>query len=76
MYSGMRKTNKRFFYLALLTTSRLAGLNYLNSTLIQQNNTRLEVIPSNIVANLFHFEKAELFTIENEEARKNVKVSF
>ena len=39
MYSGMRKSNKRFC-LALITTSRLTGLYYLISTLIQQNNTR------------------------------------
>ena len=39
-------------------------------------NTKIEIIPSNIVANLFHFKKEELFVIENEEARKSVKVKF
>ncbi len=39
-------------------------------------NTKLEVIPSNIIASMFKFKPKELFEVENEEARKNVKVSF
>ena len=39
-------------------------------------NTKLEVIPSNIVAGLFGFKPEDLFKAESEEARKNVKVSF
>ena len=39
-------------------------------------NTKLEVIPSNIIASMFHFESAELFKTESEEARRNVKVDF
>ena len=39
-------------------------------------NTKLEVFPSNIIANIFNFKSRDLFTTENDEARKNVKVSF
>lgn len=39
-------------------------------------NMKLEVVPSNIVASMFHFEAAELFKAESDEARKNVKVDF
>ena len=39
-------------------------------------NTKLEVIPSNIIASMFKFKPKELFEVENEEVRKNVKVSF
>ena len=39
-------------------------------------NTKLEVFPSNIIANIFKFKARELFATENDEARKNVKVSF
>jgi len=39
-------------------------------------NTKIDVIPTNIIASLFHFEKSELFEIESEEIKKNVKVSF
>jgi len=39
-------------------------------------NTKLEVIPSNIIASIFNFKPEELFKAESEEARKNVKVDF
>lgn len=39
-------------------------------------NTKLEVIPSNIIASMFHFEPAELFKVDSDEARKNVKIDF
>jgi len=39
-------------------------------------NTKLETIPTNIIASLFHFMPEELFKVDNVEARKNVKVSF
>ena len=39
-------------------------------------NTKLEVVPSNIIASIFHFTAEELFKVDSEEARKNVKVDF
>ena len=39
-------------------------------------NTKLELFPSNIIANMFNFQKRELFAAESDEARKNVKVDF
>lgn len=39
-------------------------------------NTKLETIPTNIIAGLFHFMPEELFKVESEEVRKNVKVDF
>ncbi len=39
-------------------------------------NTKLELFPSNIVANMFNFKARELFAAENDEVRKNVKVDF
>lgn len=39
-------------------------------------NTKLEVVPTNIVASLFHFQAEELFKADSEEARQNVKVNF
>ena len=39
-------------------------------------NTKLEVFPSNIIANMFGFTAEPLFAAESEEARKNVKVDF
>ena len=39
-------------------------------------NTKLEVFPSNIIANMFAIKPETLFAAESEEARKNVKVDF
>ena len=39
-------------------------------------NTKIEVFPSNIFASMFHFTAEELFKVDSEEARKNVKVDF
>ena len=39
-------------------------------------NTKLEVFPSNIIANWFKFSPETLFAAESDEARKNVKVDF
>ena len=39
-------------------------------------NTKLEVVPSNIIASIFGFKPEEFFKVESDEARKNVKVDF
>ena len=39
-------------------------------------NTKLRTIPSNIVAGLLHLQDQPLFTVESDEAAKNVKVDF
>ena len=39
-------------------------------------NTKLEVVPSNIIASMFGFKPEDLFKVESEEARQNVKVDF
>ena len=39
-------------------------------------NTKLQVIPTNIVAGMFNFKEKELFKTDSEEARQNVKVDF
>ena len=39
-------------------------------------NQKLQISPSNIIANMFNFTPRELFTVDNAEARKNLKVDF
>ena len=39
-------------------------------------NEKLQLFPSKIIANMFNFKPRELFAVENNEARKNVKVDF
>lgn len=43
---------------------------------VTKYNTKLELFPSNIIANAFNFKQKDLFAAENEEARKNIKVDF
>ena len=39
-------------------------------------NTKLEVVPTNLIASMFNFQPEELFKTDSEEARQNVKVDF
>ncbi|MCP4394642.1 MAG: LemA family protein [Alphaproteobacteria bacterium] len=48
---------------------------YYNAT-ARDLNIKVDSFPSNIVANIFHFDKAEYFEIENPEERAVPKVSF
>ncbi|MFP4661272.1 MAG: LemA family protein [Halanaerobiales bacterium] len=48
--------------------------NYNNSTL--DFNNRIEVFPSNILANMFGFNIREYFELQNEAEREPVKVEF
>ena len=39
-------------------------------------NEKLQIFPSNIIANMFNFKPRDLFKTDSDEARKNVKVDF
>lgn len=39
-------------------------------------NTKIQVFPSNILANMFGFKEEELFEVKDEESRNNVKIDF
>ena len=39
-------------------------------------NTKIEIFPNNIFANMFHFTAFEFFKVDQEEAKENVKVQF
>jgi LemA protein len=43
---------------------------------VTRYNTKLELFPSNIFANMFGMVKREYFALENSAARENVKVEF
>ena len=58
------------------TENKIAFSRQFYNDTVTMYNTKLEVVPSNIIASLFGFKAEELFKIENEEARKNVKVDF
>ena len=58
------------------TEEKIAESRNSYNSAVNEYNTKIEVIPTNIIAVIFRFKKSELFEVENEEARKNVKVSF
>ncbi|MBQ3833916.1 MAG: LemA family protein [Elusimicrobia bacterium] len=39
-------------------------------------NTKIELFPSNVIANFFKFEKGQFFNLENKEDKEPVKVKF
>ena len=43
---------------------------------VTRYNTKIQTFPSNIIASTFHFTAKDLFAVDNQEARKNVKVDF
>lgn len=52
-----------------------ASRRFYNGT-VREYNTKVQTVPSNIVAGMFNFTKREFFEVENEKERKNVKVDF
>jgi LemA protein len=58
------------------TEDRIAsGRRFYNAT-VQEMNTKVESIPSNVIAGMFHFERADYFEVENEQARSAPQVNF
>lgn len=43
---------------------------------VKEFNNACEQVPSNIVANMFHFERKLMFEVKEEAERENVKVEF
>ena len=43
---------------------------------VTRYNIKLETFPSNLIASMFHFKAEDLFVVDNEEAKKAVKVDF
>lgn len=57
------------------TENKLSGSRQSYNNVTTAYNTKLEVFPSNIIANMFGFKQAELFNVV-DEAKQNVKVQF
>ena len=73
------KANQNFSELQTELTNTENKISYsrqfYNDT-VTRYNTKLEAFPSNIVASMFHFTAEQLFEVDNQEAKKNVKVDF
>ena len=73
------KANKNFMQLQeelSNTENKISYARQFYNDTVTMYNTKLEVIPNNIIASVFKFEKEELFKVDSEEARKNIKVDF
>ena len=46
------------------------------NAVVRDLNTKIETVPSNIIANMFHFEKKEYFELDEPEEREAPKVDF
>ena len=58
------------------TEGKIAYARQFYNDTVMKFNTKQQVFPSNIVANMFHFQEKEYFEIEEPEAREPVKVEF
>ncbi len=73
------KANQNFLALQEELTStenRIAFARQAYNDTVMRFNNMIEVVPSNIVANMFNFQKAEFFEVETPEERAVPKVSF
>ena len=73
------KANQNFSELQTELTNTENKISYsrqfYNDT-VTRYNTKLELFPSNVIASMFNFKSEELFEVDNQDGRKNVKVDF
>ncbi len=58
------------------TESKIAYARQFYNDTVMKFNTKQQVFPSNIIANMFNFQEKEYFEIEEPEAKEPVKVEF
>ena len=58
------------------TENKIAYSRQFYNDTVTMYNTKLETFPSNLVAGMFGFKAEALFNVDNEEAKKAVKVDF
>jgi LemA protein len=73
------KSNQNFLELQRELTDTedriAAGRRYYNAN-VRVYNTKVESVPSNVIASLFHFEKATYFEVSDPSVRQTPNVSF
>ena len=58
------------------TENKVAYSRQFYNDTVTKYNTKFQVFPTNLIAGMLHFTEEELFKVDSEETRKNVKVSF
>lgn len=54
--------------------SQLQAARRLYNGEVTRYNTKISVVPTNIIAGIFHFEEAKLFELEDMKAKNNVNI--
>jgi len=58
------------------TEDRIAAARRFYNANVRELNTKIESFPSNIIAGMFHFERAEYFEADEPEVRQAPQVQF
>ena len=73
------KSNENMMQLAeelSSTENKIAFARQAYNDAVMRYNNKCEMVPSNIVANMFGFQRAEFFEVEDEAQREPVEVQF
>lgn len=58
------------------TENKISNSRQAYNDAVTNYNIKLETFPSNLIASSFHFTKEELFKVDDENIKQNIKVSF
>lgn len=58
------------------TENKIQASRRFYNSMVLALNTKIETVPTNIIANLFNFSKRQFFELEEEAAKQPVKVEF
>ena len=71
------KANQNFMQLSeelRNTENKISFARQFYNDTVTMYNEKLQMFPSNLIANMFHFKERDVFEAESDKARKNVKV--
>lgn len=58
------------------TENKIAYSRQFYNDTVTMYNTKLEMFPSNLIAKAFNFKSSELFEVEDEKEKQNIKIDF
>ncbi|CAM5784622.1 LemA family protein OS=Cellulomonas persica OX=76861 GN=CPE01_10150 PE=3 SV=1 [Cellulomonas persica] len=58
------------------TEDRIAAARRFYNANVRSLNTKIETFPTNVIAGMFHFERAEYFEVEDPQVRQAPTVQF
>ena len=58
------------------TENKISNTRKMYNDSVTTYNTKLDMFPSNIVGGMFNFKHSDLYQVDNDEIKQNVKVQF